>query len=60
MGSKDVEIVRTEYFSDIAEQKASTGLEVGTKQGYGFRIEEIWVCLLTRGRQLEDARELKG
>lgn len=50
MGSKDVEIVRIEYFSDIAEQKASTGLEVGTKQGYGFRIEEIWVCLLTRGR----------
>lgn len=53
MGCKDEEIARIEYFSETAEQKASTDLEVGTKQGNIFRIEEIWICLLARRRRLE-------
>lgn len=39
MGRKDVEIARIEYFSETAEQKASTDLEVGTEQENIFRIE---------------------
>lgn len=60
MGSEDVERVRIECFSETAEQKASTELEVGIKQGYSFRMEEIWVCLLARGKRLEEASGLKG
>lgn len=63
MESEYVEIIRIEYFrsSWISKKKVSIELEVGfgLRKGYFFRIEEIWVCLLVRGRKLENLRGLE-